>query len=140
MSERNDFFQKKMSNTRSFKRQASHSYTWLRIVLGIVVLLSGGYIGYRFFFAPANLSGIEGNTAQFSLGQEITLQGILKADGDIMTHTHSITDTTYGTIGVKSDSINLGNYEGFVESTGIVEKFFQGAPIVEITALSGQKV
>ncbi|MDR0860492.1 MAG: hypothetical protein LBO09_06020 [Candidatus Peribacteria bacterium] len=57
-----------------------------------------------------------------------------------MTHTHTISDPTYGIIGVKSKNINLGDYEGIVESTGIVEKFYQGDPIVEITALSGQKI
>ncbi|GHV25676.1 hypothetical protein FACS1894176_04770 [Bacteroidia bacterium] len=140
MAERNDFFQKKMSNTRAFKRQSSHSYTWIRIVLGILILLGGGFLGYRIFFAPANLSNVSENTSQFSLGQEITLQGTLKADGDILTHTHTLTTETYGIIGVKSKNINLGEYEGFVETIGIVEKFYQGDPIVEITALSGQKV
>jgi hypothetical protein len=106
-------------------------------------LTAGSYGVYRLFFAEANLSNTETNdgVSPFSLGQEIALQGTLKADGNILTHTHTITDPVYGIISVKSDeTINLGNYEGFVETTGIVEKFYQGAPIVKLTALSGQKV
>ncbi|MDR3168306.1 MAG: hypothetical protein LBU27_00650 [Candidatus Peribacteria bacterium] len=142
MAQKNDFFQKKLSNTRSFKRQSSPSYTRIWILLATLLLLVAGYGIYYIFFARVNLSNVDinENVAQFSLGQEISLQGTLKADGDILTHTHTITDTVYGITNVKSKTINLGDYEGTIEATGIVEKFYQGAPIIELTALSGQKV
>jgi hypothetical protein len=142
MAQKNDFFQKKLSNTRSFKRQSSPSYTRIRILLATLLLLAAGYGAYHLFFAKVNLSNVDTVeiTAQFSLGQEVSLQGTLKADGDILTHTHTITDTIYGVINVKSKTINLGDYEGTVEATGTVEKFYQDAPIIELTALSGQKV
>ncbi|MDR2415384.1 MAG: hypothetical protein LBD75_01945 [Candidatus Peribacteria bacterium] len=49
-------------------------------------------------------------------------------------------DATYGIVAVKSKQINLGDYSDRVDATGIVEKFYQGVPLIEITALSGKKV
>lgn len=68
------------------------------------------------------------------------MHGPLKANGDILTHTHTLEDVTYGVLAVKSKQINLGDYSDIVDATGIVEKFYQGVPLIEITALSGKKV
>jgi hypothetical protein len=49
-------------------------------------------------------------------------------------------DATYGILAVKSKQINLGDYSDIVDVTGMVEKFYQGIPLIEITALSGKKI
>lgn len=142
MTEKKDFFQKKLSNTRSFRKQHSASRTWIWILIAIVAaVLIGGFVWYRLFVASPNLSSTEDNQPSlFSLGQEIEINGELKSDGDIVTHTHTITDPIYGILAVKSKVLNLGEYKGIVEAIGIVEKFYQGNPIIEITTLSGQIV
>ena len=140
MSEKNDFFQKKLSNTRSFRRQQSSSRSRIWIILGVLILGAGIFWVYRLFLASPNLDNVEEQPSPFSLGQEITLRGVLVADGDILTYTHTIMDETFGNISVKSKSVGLGDYDGVVEATGIVEKFYQGKPIVEISSLSGAKI
>lgn len=111
MSEKKDFFEKKLSNTRSFKKQQKPSVN--RILVGIVAIfvLLLGYFFYRIFFAAPDISVDRQQQEQlFSLGQEIYLEGELLSNGDIITHTHTIVDTTYGSIAVKSKSLNLGDF------------------------------
>ena len=76
------------------------------------------------------------NDFDFSLSDEVYLQWELRADGDIITHTHTIEDKNYWTVFLKSDSINLYDYVWFVELTWVVEKFYQWDPIVKVLMLS----
>ena len=96
-----------------------------------------GFVYWKLFLAPVNIENwdVEQEMA-FSLWEEVYLQWEIKADWDIITHTHTINDLTYGIIGIKSDMINLSDYAGFVELTWIVEKFYQWAPIVKVYSLS----
>lgn len=139
MNNKVDFFQKKLANTRSFTKQRKISSVWIRI---IVVLLLGvlWLVWWKLFWAPANLDDYESendHNVDFSLWDEVYLQWEIKADWDIITHTHTITDPNYWTIWIKSDLINLSNYAGFVELTGLVEKFYQWDPIIKVLVLSG---
>ena len=127
-----DFFQKKLSNTRSFSRQKKAMNIWIRIL--VLFLLCWGFVWWKIFVAPADTE-VEEYTS-FSLWQDIYLQWELLSDGDIITHTHSINDVNYGMIWIKSDSINLSKYVWFVELSWVVEKFYQGSPIVKVYALS----
>lgn len=137
MDNKTDFFQKKMSNGRSFSRQKKKSYIWIWIIV-IILLLVLWLVGWKIFWAPANLWwDIEQENPNFSLWEQIYLEWELKADGDIITHTHTIDDANYWIIKVKSDLINLYDYAGFVELTWTVEKFYQGNPIIKVLALSG---
>lgn len=139
MDNKADFFQKKMSGNRplSRKRKTSHIRIWILVIILLLVLW---LIFWKLFRAPANLNGYDSENPQninFSLWEQIYLQWELKADGDIITHTHTIQDENYWKIWVKSDSVNLSDYAWFVQLTGIVEKFYQGNPIVKVIALSG---
>ena len=137
MDNRVDFFQRKLSNTRSFARQKRKSRIW--IVLFIVIVLAILWLAlWKIFWAPVDLNSwdVEQNS-DFSLWQEIYLQWEIRADWDIFTHTHTINDVNYWIIGIKSDSINLSDYVWFVELTGVVEKFSQWNPIVKVRQLSG---
>lgn len=136
MNDRADFFQKKMSSNRSFTRKKNSSHTWLRIII-IILLLLLWLAGWKIFWAPANLWWEWEQSMDFSLWAQVYLQWELKADGDIITHTHTIDDTNYWIIRIKSDLINLYDYAGFVELTWTVEKFYQGNPIIKVVALSG---
>ena len=137
MDNRADFFQKKMSNGRSFTRQKKSSKIWVRIIV-IILLLILWLVWWKLFWAPADLWWNEGqNDISFSLQEQVYLQWELRADWDIITHTHTIDDVNYGKIWIKSDSINLFDYAWFVQLTGIVEKFYQGNPIIRVLTLSG---
>ena len=139
MNNKVDFFQKKLSNTRSFTRQKKASRIRIRIIV-VVLLVWLWLVCRKIFRAPANLNNYEeenNHNIDFSLGQEVYLQWELKANGDIITHTHTIDDIEYGVIWIKSDSVNLSDYAGFVQLTWIVEKFYQWNPIVKVNSLSG---
>jgi hypothetical protein len=143
MTEQADFFQKKLSNTRSFRKQSKSSSGWIWTIVALLLLVLGGFGVWHLFFASPNLTIDEetNQTSPFSLGQEIVLHGELKADGDIVRYTHTITDVTYANaLAVKSKTLSLNDYVGIVDATGMVEKFYQGLPIIEIQAISGQKV
>lgn len=139
MDNKVDFFQKKLSNTRSFSRQkrVSNVWIWVIVVLLLVILW---LVWWKIFWAPVNFDGSDlenDHNIDFSLGEEVYLQWEIKANGDIITHTHTIEDVEYWVIWIKSDSINLSDYVGFVQLTWIVEKFYQGNPIVKVVNLSG---
>lgn len=134
MDNKVDFFQKKLANTRSFTRQKKTSSVWIWIIV-IILLLLGWAVAYRkLFLAPANTEVEE--YANFSLWQEIALQWEIWSDWDITTHTHTINDANYWIMKIKSDSINLSDYAWFVELTWVVEKFYQGDPIIKVYILS----
>lgn len=140
MSEKKDFFQKKLSNTRSFKRQQKSSINWIIVSIVAIFVLLLWYLFYRIFFASPNISLEDPHQEQiFSLWQEIFLDGELLSNGDIITHTHTIIDTNYWSIAVKSKFVNLWDFSGIVQASGVVEKFYQGKPIIEITSLSGSQ-
>ena len=132
-----DFFQKKLSNTRSFTRQRRRSRIWIWIILIILLLCAWWFFLWKVFWAPANLNGADTEQEmEFSLGEEVYLKWELRADWDIITHTHTINDSEHWIISIKSDTINLYDYAWFVEVSGIVEKFYQWEPIVKVYNLS----
>lgn len=137
MDNKADFFQKKLSNSRSFVRQKKTSYAWIWICFVVILLSVLWLLLWKFFRAPVDLNwGWNEQEFSFSLWEQVYLQWEIKADGDIITHTHTINDPSYGIIWIKSDKINLSDYVWFVELTWIVEKFYQWDPIVKVIALS----
>ena len=140
MNNKVDFFQKKLSNSRSFVKQKRNSRTWIWICFIVLFLLVLWIFWRKLFLAPVNLDwdiNLEEQQFNFSLWEEIYLQWDISANWDIITHTHTVNDPTYGIVRIKSDLINLYDYAGFVELTGIVEKFYQKNPIVKVLDLSG---
>lgn len=111
---------------------------WIWIIV-VVFLLILWLVWRKIFRAPADLNNYElenDHNIDFSLGEEVYLQWEIKANGDIITHTHTINDINYWIIGIKSDSVNLSDYAWYVELTWIVEKFYQWNPIVKVKLLS----
>ena len=133
MDRKADFFQKKMSNSRSFSRQRKSSSVWLRILLIIFILCIWWLIFWR---TALYTDEPETKQLEFSLWEQVYLHWELKADWDIITHTHTIEDPDYWKIWIKSDSINLSDYAWFVELTWLVEKFYEWNPIVKVLILS----
>lgn len=124
MDTKSDFFQRKLSNTRSFVRQKRTSKIWL--IISIIVLLAVlSVIWWKIFRAPVDLDAVETVNQNLSLDQEVYLEWELKADWDFTTHTHTINDSKYGLIWLKSSELNLSDYVGFVQLTWKVEKYNQ---------------
>lgn len=141
MNNKVDFFQKKLANTRSFSRQKKTSGLWIWIII-VLLLIILWLIWRKIFWAPANLNNYEeedNHNIDFSLWEQVYLQWEIRANGDIITHTHTIDDVEYWIIWIKSDSVNLSDYVWFVQLTWVVEKFYQWNPIVKVTTLSGSK-
>ena len=136
MENRVDFFQKKLSNTRSFVRQRRNSRTWIIVLVLLLVIFAWLLVCRKLFWAPVKLDAEWNDSLTFSLWQEVNLKWDIKQDGDIITHTHTIDDSIYWIVSIKSDTINLSDYAWFVELTWIVEKFYQWSPIVKVYALS----
>ena len=133
-----DFFQKKLSNTRSFTRQRRNSRIWIRIILIILLFCAWWLFAYwKVFLQPVNIDdwNVE-QEMEFSLWEEVYLKWELRDDWDIITHTHTINDSEHWIISIKSDTINLYDYAWVVEVSGIVEKFYQWEPIVKVYNLS----
>jgi len=137
MTNKADFFQKKLSNSRSFVRQKKNSHTWIWVILIILLLWILWLLWWKFFREPVDLDW-EKDTQQidFSLWEEVYLQWEISENWDIVTHTHTINDSSYWIIWIKSDLINLSDYVWFVELTWVVEKFYQWNPIVKVKSLS----
>ena len=106
-----DFFQKKLSNTRSFTRQRRRSRIWIWIILFILLLCVWWFFLWKVFWAPANLDNWDADQQkEFSLGEEVYLKWELRDDWDIITHTHTINDSEHWIISIKSDTINLYDF------------------------------
>ena len=133
MDKKVDFFQKKMSNSRSFSRQRKSSNVWMRILLIIFILCICWLVFWR---SALYTEEPETKELDFSLWEQVYLHWELRADWDIITHTHTIDDPEYGKIWIKSDTINLSDYAWFVELTWLVEKFYEWNPIVKVLVLS----
>ena len=79
--------------------------------------------------------------ASLQLGQSISLTGNIVQHGDYVNYTHTISVPVYGTVGLKSKTIDLNQYTGMVQVNGVVEKKFQETMyIVEVTSVSGSQV
>ena len=140
MENRADFFQKKMSGNRplSRKRKTSHIRIWIIVIIFLLVLW---LIFWKLFRAPANLDGYNSENSQninFSLWEQVYLQWEIKIEGNPAIYSYTVDDVNYGKIWLRSESwTNLSDYAGFVQLTGIVEKFFQWNPIVKVLIISG---
>ena len=138
MDNKVDFFQKKLSNPRSFSRQKKTANMWIWLFI-VLILLIVWLVVWKVF---RNNEWWElDQDANFSLWEEVYLQWEIKMDGNITIHPYIIDDINYGKIWIRSESwINLSDYAGFVQLTGIVEKFYKTTPIVRVYSISWSKL
>lgn len=138
MDKKSDFFQKKISNTRSFNRQKKK--TSFRIIAFIILLiLVCWFFCWQIFWKPVNVLNVE-NENRFSIWENLALQWNMKANWDIVTYTHTLQGEDWILFGLKSTELNLFDYDGYVELTGMVEKYNKEIPIIRVLQLSGSIV
>lgn len=71
----------------------------------------------------------------FHVWDDLKLTWNITDDGDIINYTHVLSSLEFGKIGIKSSSINLNNYSDEVYLEGIVEKIYQGMPIISVDTI-----
>lgn len=80
-------------------------------------------------------SSIE-STTWFEIGQEVSLSGMLQANGDLISYTHTLTMADTTIVGLKSKTLDLSVYSGLVDIQGTVEKELNDIYIVEVSIVS----
>ena len=78
----------------------------------------------------------------YTIGTEIQEEGILSADGDLFNFSHTLKTQSGQLFLLKSKTIALNNYSsalsGVFQIVGTVESFYQGLPLVEVSAIGTQ--
>ncbi|MEI8008437.1 MAG: hypothetical protein WCI00_03275 [bacterium] len=64
------------------------------------------------------------------------MSGMLQANGDLVSYTHTLTLDDARVVGLKSKTLDLGLYTGIVDVQGTIEKEVSSLFIIEITAVS----
>ena len=80
-------------------------------------------------------SSVESTTG-FQIWQTVSLSGILQADGDLISYTHTLTLDDTMLVGLKSRTLDLGIYSGMITIQGNVEKELNDIFIIEVTSIS----
>lgn len=113
----------------------SVSFLTLFIIVVLVFILSFSLFRYSDRIAYLFSDSVE-TSEQMHIWQEVFLSGILHADGDLISYTHtlSLSDTTR--IGIKSRTLDINLYTGMVVVQWFVEKEFDALYIVEVSSIS----
>ncbi|MFA6256501.1 MAG: hypothetical protein WC606_04960, partial [Candidatus Absconditabacterales bacterium] len=67
----------------------------------------------------------------------VSLSGMLQANGDLISYTHTLTLPDATILGLKSRTLDLGLYTGFIDIQGTVEKELNTMFIIEVSSISG---
>lgn len=73
--------------------------------------------------------------AEISVWDYLVLTWFVQNDWDITNYTHTIDDVEFGKVGLKSSKVNLNKYSKEVYLEWIVEKLYQGMPIISVDTI-----
>ncbi len=76
------------------------------------------------------------STTWFQIGQTVALSGMIQTNGDLISYTHTLVLADTTSVGLKSRTLDLSRYTGFVEIQGTVDKQLDTIFIVEVSAIS----
>ncbi len=76
------------------------------------------------------------STTGFEIGQNVSLSGMLQANGDLISYTHTLTLADATVVGLKSRTLDISLYTGIVDIQGTVEKELNGIYIIETKVVS----
>ncbi|MFA7298124.1 MAG: hypothetical protein WC010_00555 [Candidatus Absconditabacterales bacterium] len=116
-------------------RRSVSLFTLFVVIVCTFVL---AFILFKNYDRISNLfsSAIESTTG-FEIGQTVSLSGVLQANGDLISYTHTLTLSDTTVVGLKSKTLDLSVYTGMIDIQGTVEKEFNAMFIVEVNAVSG---
>lgn len=103
------------------------------IVLVVIVLNNWGNIVEMFWFDTEVVENI--GFDKLVVWDEVTLSWNIFDDGDLINYTHVLDSKEYGELWLKSQNINLNNYEDEVYLEWIVEKIQQWIPVIEVDTI-----
>ena len=80
-------------------------------------------------------SSIESSTG-FQIWQVVSLSGMLQANGDLVSYTHTLTLDDARVVGLKSKTLDLSLYTGNIDVQWTIEKEVSSLFIIEVSAVS----
>jgi len=117
--------------------QPKKSVSLLTLFLVIICTFFVAFLLFKNFDRIGNrfAASVESTTG-FQIWQEVTLSGLLQADGDLISYTHTLTlaDTTI--VGIKSRTLDLGLYSGMIDIQWVVQKELNDMFIIEVNVVS----
>lgn len=118
-------------------RQPKKSFSLLTLFVVIVCTFVIAFLLFKNFDRMSNWfsSSIEATTG-FEIGQTVSLSGMLQANGDLISYTHTLTMADASIVGLKSKTLDLSLYTGNVDIQGTVEKEINSMFIVEVLSVS----
>jgi hypothetical protein len=114
----------------------SHTSYPLRIV--VVCLLFLLFLIWSKWSHISDFLGFSSGTGTqitLQIGQQVSVEGILSADGDFISYTHRLTTLNSGVFGLKSKTVNLNMYTGDVIINGIVDVQRGDMTIIEVDSV-----
>ena len=117
--------------------QPKKSVSFLTLSLVIICTFFVAFLLFKNFDRIGNrfAASVESTTG-FQIWQEVTLSGLLQANGDLISYTHTLTlaDTTI--VGLKSKTLDLGLYSGMIDIQWVVQKELNDMFIIEVNVVS----
>lgn len=119
------------------KQQPKKSVSFLMLFIVIVCTF---FVAFLVFKNLDRMGSRFSSSSESIQGQQIwasvSLSGILHANWDLISYTHTLTMIDGSLIGLKSKDINLNSYTGMIEIQWIVEKEIASLFIIEVSAVS----
>lgn len=110
------------------------------LLLAAIVLVGVGYFYKNQLFTQKLPTPVL--ETGYTIGTEIQEEGILSADGDLFNFSHTLKTQSGQLFLLKSKTIALNNYSSALswvfQIIGTVESFYQGLPLVEVSAIGTQ--
>lgn len=116
-------------------QQPKRSISMLTLFIVIVCTFAVAFLLFKNFDRISNLFSWASTTG-FDIWQEVTLSGMLQANGDLISYTHTLTLADATVLGIKSRTLDLAAYSGIVDIQGTVEKEINDIFIVEVNTIS----
>lgn len=118
-------------------QQPKKSLSFLTLFIVVVCTFFVAFLLFKNADRISNLfsSSPEASTG-FQIWQVVSLSGMLQANGDLISYTHTLTMTDTRIVGLKSKTLNLTLYTGILDVQGTIEKEMNTLFIVEVTSIS----
>ena len=101
----------------------------------LVIIIINNWVNITEMFGFESETNDNSMIEELMVWDEVVLSWEIFDDGDIINYTHVLDSRTHGELWLKSQNINLNNYEGEVHIEGIVEKIQQGIPVIEVDTI-----
>lgn len=145
--QKQDFFSKQQQKSGFSGGVIRHSQTKtggnkVRIILLIIALIAGAGAFFKQHLLTQEIEPTPVLESGYTIGTEIQKEGILSADGDLFNFSHTLQTQNGERFLLKSKTVALNNYSstlsGIFQIVGNVESFYQGLPLIEVSAIGTQ--